>query len=174
MATERNSSTEEIPLVGHRLVSWPLALIALTLALLFVANSVSAWGRRGANDLEGIRSHAERFIDRALDRLDATDEQSTLIQAIVSDAIDDLHAARGDADSVREEIRTLLLADSLDRDALEHFRQTHLQRADEMSRIVTTRLADIMDVLTTEQRQELESHIDKHHGRHGCHGWGWH
>ncbi len=174
MATERNSSTEETPLIGRRLVSWPLVLIGLTLVLLFVANSVSAWGRRGMDDLEDIHSHAEHFIDRALDRLDATDEQSAAIQAIVSGAIDDLHASRGDADSGREEIRTLLLADSIDREALENFRQTHLQRADDMSRIVATRLADIVDVLTTEQRQELESHLDKHHGRHGRHGWGRH
>jgi hypothetical protein len=29
-----------------------------------------------------------------------------------------------------------------------------------------------MNVLTLEQRQELEAHFDRHHGRHG--GWGWH
>ena len=35
MATQRNQSSEETRLVGRRLISWPLALIGLTLALLF-------------------------------------------------------------------------------------------------------------------------------------------
>ncbi len=174
MSTKRNRSTEEAPLVGRRLVFWPLALIGLTLALLFVANSVSAWGRRGSHDLEDIKSHAEHFVDRALARLDATDEQSAAIQSIVTAAIDDLHGARGDTQAGHQELRDLILADSIDRGAIEQFRQSHMQRADEMSRIVANGLADIMDILTPQQRQELEARFDEHHGRHGRHGWGWH
>ena len=177
MATERNHSTGETPLIGRRLISWPLILIGLTLACLFVANSVSAWGHRGdrdGRDVEDIKSHAEYFVGRALDRLDATDEQSAAIQMIVAASIEDLAEARGETETGREQLRALVRADSIDRDALEAFRQSHMQRADEMSRIVADGLADIMDVLTPEQRRELEAHFDKHHGRHGRRGWGWH
>jgi Spy/CpxP family protein refolding chaperone len=174
MTTERNHPTGEKPLIGGRLISWPLILIGLTLALLFVANSVSAWGRRGGHDIEDIKSHAEHFVGRALDRLDASDEQSAAIQIIVGASIDDLHNARGDSEAGREKLRALVGADSIDRDALETFRQSHMERADEMSRIVADGLADIMDVLTPEQRQELEEHLDELRGRQGRHGWGWH
>jgi len=174
MATERNPSTEKTPLVGRRLVSWPLALIGITLALLFVANSVSAWGRRGAHDLEDIQSHAEHFVDRALDRLDASDEQSAAIQTIVAASINDLYSARGDAEAGHGKFRELVLADTIDRAAIEEFRRSHMERADEMSSIVADGLGDIMNVLTPGQRQELEAHFDEHHGRRGRHGWGWH
>ena len=67
MASKRNHSGDESPLVGRRQIYWPLALIGLTLAFLFVAKSVSAWGWRDAHDLEDIKSHTEHFVDRALD-----------------------------------------------------------------------------------------------------------
>lgn len=172
MATERKLSTEEVPLVGRRLISWPLALIGLTLVFLFMVNTVSAWGRRDAHDLEDIKSHAEHFIDRALDRLDATDEQSAAIQTLVAATINDLYDARGNRSLDHREVRDLVVADSIDRAAIERVRQSHMARAEKMSQIVVAGLADIMDILTPEQRRELEAHFDKHRGRH--HGWGWH
>ena len=178
MATERKHTTKEVPLVGGRLISWPLALIGLTLTFLFLANTVSAWGRRGVDefdDVEGVKSHAERFVDRALDRLDASDEQSAAIQTIVAATINDLHDARGAGDErslIHRELRNLLLADSIDRAEIEQFRRSQMARAEEMSQIVAVGLADIMDILTPEQRRELEAHFDQHHGRHR--GWGWH
>jgi Spy/CpxP family protein refolding chaperone len=149
-----------------------LALIGLTLAFLFIANTVSAWGRRDAGDIEDIKSHAEHFVGRALDRLDATDEQSAAIQTIVAATINDLYDARGDRAVDRQDLRDLVLAEAINRDAIEQFRQSHMARAEEMSQIVAAGLADIMDVLTPEQRRELEAHFDQHHGRHR--GWGWH
>jgi len=172
MTTDRKLSEKETPLVGRRLIAWPLALIGLTLAVLFVANTVSAWGRGDADDLEDIKSHAEHFIGRALDRLDATDEQSAAIQTIVAATINDLYDVRGDRELDHKELRDLVLADSIDRAAIEQFRQSHMARADEMSQIVAAGLADIMNILTPEQRRELEAHFDRHHGRHR--GWGWH
>jgi Spy/CpxP family protein refolding chaperone len=174
MTTKPDPSTDETRLMSRRLFFWPLALIGLTLAFLFVANTVSAWGRRDGHDIEDIKSHAEHFLDRALDRLDASEDQSAAIQLIVMATIDDLHDARGESTSGREEFLGLITADAIDRKALEEFRLSHLQRADDMSRIVADSLADVMDVLTPEQRQALEAHFDEHHGRHRGRGWGWH
>ena len=174
MAVERNEQTEEAPTFNRRLVSWPLALIGLTLALVFVANSVSAWGRRNMDDIEDIKSHAEHFVDRALDRLDATDEQEVAIQTIVAGSIEQLHAARGDWAVDREALRGLVLADTVDRDAVEAFRVAKLERADAMSRIFASGIADIMEVLTPEQRADLEEHFDHHRGHGGHHRWGSH
>ena len=174
MALKPTPSTNQTRLISRRLAFWPLALIGLMLAFLFVANSVSAWGRGEGHDIEDFKSHAEHFVDRALDQLDATEEQSAAIKLIVMATIDDLQNARGDANQGREEIRGLITADSIDRRAIEQVRLSHMKRADDMSRIVADGLADIMEVLTPEQRQELEAHFDEHHGRHGGRGWGWH
>ena len=174
MAIKENRTAEETSLVGRRLFYGPMILVGLTLVLLFVASSDSAWGRHGVHDLEDIKAHAEHFVGRALDRLDATDEQSAAIQTIVAASIDDLQNARQIAENGHRELRRLVLADSIDRAAIEQLRQSHLQRADEFSRIVVDGLADIMNVLTIEQRQKLEAHFDQHHGGHRRHGWGWH
>lgn len=174
MDTERNKTSPETGLIGRRLISWPLTLIGLTLACLFVANTVSAWGRHGSDDLEEMKSHAEDFVANALDHLDATEAQTQAIQTIVAATIDDLHGARSDAASVRDELHRLITADPIDRDAIESFRRTQMEHANDMSRILVDRLADIMDILTPEQRQTLEEQIAKHRGRHARHAWGWH
>ena len=111
MTTERKLSEKKTPLVGRRLITWPLALIGLTLAVLFIANTVSASGRGDADAPEDITSHAEHFIGRALDRLDATDEQSAAIQTIVAATINDLYDVRGDRALDHQELRDLVLAD---------------------------------------------------------------
>lgn len=181
MTTKRNNSTEstrstgEAPLVGRRLIFWPLTLIGLTLALLFVTNTVSAWGQRDSHDLAGIQSHAEKILDHVLDRLDATDEQSTAIQSIVAATIENLHDARGDGAASLQKFRRLVLADSIDRGALEKFRQTQMEWANAMSLIVTDGLADMMAVLSSEQRDDIDEYLDEHRDRHhGHHRWGWH
>jgi Spy/CpxP family protein refolding chaperone len=176
MTSEKNESSRNTGFFDQRLMSWPLALVGLTLAFLLVASSVSAWGRRDVHDMEDVKSHADHFLDRALDRLDATDEQSTAIRAIVIATIDDLHQARGEFRSGQEDFKEILMADSIDRQALEKFRQVHLARADEMSRTLADNLATVLELLTPEQREQLQEHLDKHKGRHGRgHGrWGMH
>jgi Spy/CpxP family protein refolding chaperone len=174
MANENLASQDQPVALRRRLVTWPLALIGMTLAVLLVANTVSAWGRgdRDGHDIEDIKSHAEHFVGRALDRLDATDEQTAAIQTIVMATIDELNAARGEIGSGRGEFIELMTAPTIDRAALEELRLTHLERANVMTQIVAANLADVMDVLTPEQRIRLEEHLEKHHGRHGRHGWG--
>ena len=176
MNSEENESTEMTGFFNKRLMSWPLALVGLTLVFMLVASSVSAWGRRDAHDIEDIKSHAGHFLDRALDRLDATDEQSTAIRAIVLSTIEELHESRGEFRSGREDFKQLLTADSIDRAALEELRQTHLARADEMTRTLSENLVDILELLTPEQREQLEEHFEKHGDRHGRRhgGWGMH
>ena len=168
MFSEENESTQQTGFFRQRLVSWPLALIGLSLLFtLLGACSGPSWGRHGAHDVEDIKSHADHFLDRALDRLDATDEQSTEIRAIVMSTIEEFHGSRDGFRSSHEDFKALLTADSIDRDAIEALRQSHLARADEMTRTLTTNLVDILEILTPEQRAEVEARFEKHHARHG-------
>lgn len=176
MTSETNESTNKTGSFKKRLVSWPLALTGLTLVFVLVASSVSAWGMRDSHDIEDIKSHADHFLDRTLDRLEATDEQATAIRGIVMSTIDDLHGSRDEFRSGREEFKKLLMADTIDRAALEELRQTHLTRADEMTRALADSLVDVLEQLTPEQRENLEEHFESHGGRHGREhgGWGMH
>jgi Spy/CpxP family protein refolding chaperone len=175
MANDTVESRERTPgparPIRRRLASGPLTLIGATLAILFVANTVWAWGRGGDRGIDGMKAHAEHFLDHALERLDATDEQSTAIRTIVMSTIDELESARADRRSERAEFLELMTAESIDRAKLEALRAAHVARADQMSRIVTTSLADVMDVLTPDQRTQLEEHIKERAGRHARHDW---
>ncbi|HPG26442.1 MAG TPA: Spy/CpxP family protein refolding chaperone [Myxococcota bacterium] len=161
----------------RRLIYWPLLLAGLTLALLGLANTVSAWGRGGDAD-PGARMHrhAEHVLDHVLDDVDATDAQRTSIRDIVLGTVDELGARRAEHVDPREALRGLLVAETIDREALEQLRLEHVARADEASRLVTQRLADALEVLTPEQRRALEDRFDRHfrpgrrHGHHGRHG----
>ena len=45
-------------------------------------------------------------------------------------------------------------------------RQKHLGRAEVMSEIAMTRFADVLEVLTPEQRAQLDEKFSKHRRRH--------
>lgn len=154
---------EETPSKRH-LLTWPLSLVAMTAALLLVANVLSACGGhpRERPGLEEIKEHAAEGVEHLMGRLDGTEEQTDRLQAIVSEAVDALAETRGPREDLRAELARLLTADPIDRTAMEALRQQHLERAERMSAIVTTHLADALEVLTPEQRQQLQTRLAKH------------
>ncbi|MAG29587.1 MAG: hypothetical protein CL908_01680 [Deltaproteobacteria bacterium] len=57
------------------------------------------------------------------------------------------------------------------RGAIESLRVEHLGKADSMSRLVAERLADALEILTPEQRSQLEERFSRHTRRHRRGGW---
>ena len=165
--------------VRRRLISWPLSLIGLSLLLMLAANSVSAWGRGGGlfadgydeADIGEIKQHVEYRIGRMLEKVEASEAQEAAIQAIVSDAIGELHTLHDGFASQRGEIRGLLTAETIDREAIEAIRASHLAQADSISRVVSGRLADVMEILTPVQRLALEQRFARHGPHHGRGHW---
>ncbi len=155
----------------RRLIAWPLSLVAMTAALLLVANVLSACGGppRERPDVDEIKAHAVEGVEHLMWRLDGTDEQTERLQSIVAEAVDELSAAHGPRDDLRAEMTRLLTAETIDRDAMEAFRQQHLERAERMSRIATTRLADALEVLTPAQRAQVGERLARHDRRHRWH-----
>jgi Spy/CpxP family protein refolding chaperone len=109
---------------------WPFTLIALTTALLFVAGRVSAWRGTDGEHAGAFRRHAERMLDRALDEVDATDEQALEIRAIGDEIFDRLATTHAERRSDGDALRAALSAEQLDRAALEAIRSAHVARAD--------------------------------------------
>lgn len=152
---------------------WPFTLIALTTALLLVSNRVSAWHGSDGDDASAFRRHAERMLDRALDEVDATDAQTTQIQSIGSEIFELVATAHADGRNDGDALREALSAEQVDRAALEAIRSAHVERADALSEAIATRLADALEVLTPDQRQQLIARADEfrahhrdHHGHH--------
>jgi len=106
---------------------------------------------------EDARAMGEQRLAFALEAVDATDEQKDAIDAILAEAWGQGETFRAEHEARHEEAVELLSAETIDRDALEAMRVEGVERFDEVSQVFVQVLADIGDVLTVEQRQELIS-----------------
>lgn len=155
----------------RRGVTWGL-LAAGALPVLLAARPIAAavgggachhmrWGH-GANP-EAIHEHVQVALKWALRDIGASDEQTSRVQAIATQALGDLAPLRGQHQANREAFHALLVKPTLDRDALEGLRKAELGLADTASRRLVQALAEVADVLTPEQRQALvERHSQQH------------
>ncbi|HEY7922131.1 MAG TPA: Spy/CpxP family protein refolding chaperone, partial [Vicinamibacteria bacterium] len=66
----------------------------------------------------------------------------------------------------REAIAKELAKPQIDRAAIEGLRQQELELADRASKLAVTGFADLADVLTAEQRQDLIAFAHRFHGGH--------
>ncbi|MEQ1570587.1 MAG: Spy/CpxP family protein refolding chaperone [Myxococcota bacterium] len=94
-------------------------------------------------------------LDRAFDRVGATEAQRTEVLARLDQARESLRAMREEGVALREEIRGVLFAPELDRKALEGLRVQWLDWMDRASAAGFDVAADVVEVFTPEQRAEL-------------------
>ena len=111
------------------------------------------------------RAFAQERLAFALDRIGATDEQQEEIDAILAPAFEQAEEMRADHEARHEQARDLLLGETVDRDAIEAMRVEAVDRFDEVSQLFVAVIADVAEVLTVEQRQELISLVESHRMR---------
>lgn len=129
-----------------------IAPVALTLATPALAGPLGH-GHRGEH-----RS-PEKMLERAehvMDEVDATDDQKSMVRSILDDALPTLQSFHTEAGQLREEIRGVFTADTIDRGALEDARLDMVDLVDRASSFFFTTLADVAEVFTPEQRTELQ------------------
>lgn len=159
---------------GARRRRMPAAGILL-LAVLAVAALTGARGgfghwRHGGGDPEEIRAHAAFAVARMLGKVDASEEQTEQIQAIVDRSLLELFEFKAENDDFHDEVMAALTAREIDRAGLEALRREKLARFDAVSQELVTAIADIGEVLTPEQRVEIADHAARHH----AHRSRWH
>jgi Spy/CpxP family protein refolding chaperone len=112
-------------------------------------------------DIDPARAadRADRMIRHIAVEIDATPEQQEKLRAIVSDAVKDLLPLRETARTARQRARGLLTQPTIDRTAIEAFRTEQMAALDNVSRRLTQALADAADVLTPEQRRQLDDRL---------------
>ncbi|MEZ5810594.1 MAG: Spy/CpxP family protein refolding chaperone [Rhizobiaceae bacterium] len=137
------------------------------------------WGRHGGPDGPGrfadmsdaeIEAAITRMVRHVAIEIDATDVQSEKITALLTAVAKDLKPVRDQMRAAGEQVHELLLAETIDRQALERVRTERLAEADRISKNLVNALADVGDVLTAEQRKVLDERIKQFRGMRG----GWH
>lgn len=107
----------------------------------------------------------EHRMIKALDSVDATDEQKQKIKAIFDKAREDVKATRGEPGQMRDQMKALFEKPTIDRDAVEAMRKARVQKMDDASKIMTTAMVDAAEVLTPDQRAKLAKEFaEKSHG----------
>ena len=124
-----------------------------------------------------LRTRIACMVKLGAGEVDASGAQQAEISKLVTAAALDLKPVHSRMRGTGEAIQELLLAETVDRPALETLRAGRLADADYISKSLITVLADVSELLSPEQRLVLNERIGqfrslrhgKHHGgkRHG-------
>lgn len=117
-----------------------------------------------------IEAQIERVVKHVAIEIDATPEQQQRITAVVASAAKELKPVRDRMHATGKELHALLLADTIDRAALEQLRAERLADAERISKNLIAALADVAEVLSPAQRQVLDERIQQFRGMRK----GWH
>ncbi len=113
-----------------------------------------------------IEALIERMVKHAAIEIDATQEQQEKITALVTAVAKDLKPLHDQMRAAGKEIHDLLLADTIDRSALETLRAERLADAERISKNLVSALADVAEVLSPEQRKLLDERIKQFRSMH--------
>ena len=115
-------------------------------------------GHKGKDAKAG--SSVEKKIDLMLDKVEATGDQRSRVQAIVRDAVTELKQDGQSQEKAWRDFAAALSKGSIDRDALEKLRRSKVESADRKSQRMLTALAAAAEVLTPDQRAKLAAELE--------------
>ena len=176
--TNQGSQAGGAPLWRRRTFWWGGGALAGLAALGVMAPRAMAFrglhgsfghGHRGfgasmLKDPAAAKEHAGMAVEFALRGVNATDEQKQQARRITDRLVDELGPMAQVHRENREAIAKELAKPQIDRAAIEKLRQQELELADRASKLAVTGIADLADVLTAEQRQDLITFAHKFHG----------
>lgn len=136
------------------------------------AHGHGGWHRGGFSaDPARMEAGIERMLKHLYVEIEATEEQKAKITPLVKDAAKEVAPLRQKAREARGKAVELLKAPTVDRAALEKLRAEQIQAHDQASRRFSQALADVAEVLTSEQRAKVAAHLQRRQGGRG-HGEG--
>lgn len=149
-----------------------LGVLALLTLGIFALPRAFGWGGgghcdghgRGAWTAEQARERMGFMTDRALDEVNATEEQYASIEAILDDAAPRLVEHHAEGRALKARFREQLMQDPADRAALEAIRKEAIALADRASQDALDDLSEAAAVLTPEQRADLAEKVTRRWG----------
>lgn len=122
------------------------------------------FGAQMLKDPAAAKQHAGMALEWVLRGVDATDEQKQQARRITDRLVDELGPIAAKHREHREAIHRALAGPEIDREALERLRRQELTLADQASKLAVDAFADLGEVLTPQQRQELMAFAHRLHG----------
>jgi Spy/CpxP family protein refolding chaperone len=108
-----------------------------------------------------------RYMERMLERVNATAEQRTKIRAIFEAARNDMRAQADTRRQLHEQGLALLAQPTIDANAVESLRQQMLAQHDQASQRWSKAMVEAANVLTPQQRAQLAEEMRKRAAEHG-------
>ena len=153
--------------------------------MMVLASDAGGWhGWRGRGHRGGFANMSDAEIEKKINRIvkhvaieiDATPEQQTKITNLFTAVAKDVKPMRSKMQDSGRKIHDLLLANKIDREALENIRAARLADAERVSKAIVNAVAEAAEILSPDQRKVLEERIQQFRSmRQGWgHGRGWH
>jgi periplasmic protein CpxP/Spy len=146
------------------IVSTVALAAALSGAVTTRAISQHAYGpsfMRELFDPARVEDRADRMTRHVAIELDATNDQQDKLRGIVKGALKDLLPMREKSLSARERAHALLTQATIDRAAIEALRVEQMALADAASKRFAQALGDAAEVLSPQQRRNLDDRINE-------------
>ncbi|MFT5510464.1 MAG: protein CpxP [Hyphomicrobiaceae bacterium] len=123
-----------------------------------------------------IEKKISRVIKHVAIEIEATPDQQEKLTKLFVAVAKDVKPMRGQMRASGRKIHDLLLADKIDREALEKIRAARLADADRISKTVVNAIAEAAEVLDPEQRKVLNERVQQFKSMRRGRGWGhgWH
>jgi periplasmic protein CpxP/Spy len=135
---------------------WRRAVL-VTCAIL-ASGAVAGCGRQhhyGAKSPEEFRERVDRATGRALERMDATEEQKARIRPIADDLAAAMYGFREEHKALRDRFVEAFEAEQVDSEEVAKIRADALALADRATRELAEAIVEASRVLTPEQRRTL-------------------
>jgi periplasmic protein CpxP/Spy len=168
---------------GRHWLILPTIALAAALTGAAASNAVSDYNGSampvhfmGGHDFDPAQAEerADRMVRHLAIEVDATNEQTDKLRAIMKATVKDLVPLHEKIKSARERARELLTAPTIDRAAIEQLRSEQMANLDAGSRRIAQGLADSADALSVEQRRKLEEKLDEWRERRAFWRSWWH
>ena len=117
-----------------------------------------------------VPPHVEERAERALDAVKATEEQRSAFWELFEETVPKVKALHDEAHALHEELKTVLLVETIDRAALEDLRVDAVDLFDRGTQLAFAHVADVAELFTVSQRQAFFDWHDEMHRRFGHHG----
>ena len=108
-----------------------------------------------------IEKKIDRIVKHIAIEIGATPEQQIKITALFVAVAKDVKPMRGQMQDSARKVRDLLLAEKIDREALEKLRAARLTDAERVSKTIVNAITEAAEVLSFDQRKVLEERIQQ-------------